>query len=247
MNPCSKKYRGNCFCNSPFLFLVLTAASFAGCVTMGSTKQEENVKVSIDELRLSSANNSQAIEELKAENEVLKGEIEKINFLVKQKDQALDVRLLAIEAKISSTTPPSNETSQQVVAPPPSVATATEVDIDKRYKMARKYHEEKKFDDAEAYYRSTIGTPSKWYEERALYFIGVMDYDKKDYEKAVIALQEFADNYPKSKNMSSAIYYQGESLKALGKNDEAKLFFEELMSKFPKSKEAREVKKRLKK
>ncbi len=221
---------------------------FAGCVTMGNIKQEENTTtVAIDELRLSSANNTQAIEELKAENEKLKGEIEKINFLTKQKDEAVDLRLLAIEAKFNT---PSKETSQQVV---PAVVTGDatsangEVDVGKRYKMARKYHEEKKFDDAETYYKSVIGTPSKWYEERAIYYLGVMDYDKKDYEKAIIALQEFVDNYPKSKILPSAIYFQGEALTALGKNDEAKLFFQELITKFPGSKEARDIKKRLKK
>lgn len=245
MNFSYRKHGGNCFGNSPFFITVLlTSLMVSSCVTMSGTKQEEEYKTSIDELRLSSANNTQAIEELKAENERLKGEIEKVTFLIKQSGEASDVRLLAIESKLGA---------KNVVAAPISTTTETgstdlsSMDVDSRYKLAKKYHEKEQFDEAEKYYRSIVGSPSKWYEERALYYIGVMNYDKKDYEKAVIALQEFADAYPNSKNVSSALLFQGDSLVALGKNDEAKLFFEDLVSRFPRSKEAKDAKKRLKK
>lgn len=239
----SKKQRGNCLGKSPFLvcfFLLLPMLS--ACVTMGDTKQEENLKTAVEDLRLSSANTLQAIEDIKTENEKLKGEIEKLNFLIKQSEEASSVRFLAIESKLSSASAPVAKA--ETVKEPEDVLSA---DVDKRYKSAREFHEAKNFEEAEKYYNSIIGSPSKWYEERALYYTGVLNYDKKDYEKAVLSLQEFVDKYPKSKNIPSALYFQGESLSMLGKSEEAKLFFDDLISRFPKSKEAKDAKKRLSK
>lgn len=239
----SKKQKGNCLGNSPFLILFFLLMNLSACVTMGDAKQEESLKTAVEDLRLSSANTLQAIEEIKTENEKLKGEIEKLNFLIKQNEEASSVRFLAIESKLSSSSTPLTAKAEAVKEPQDILSA----DIDKRYKAAREFHEAKKFDEAEKYYSSIIGSPSKWYEERALYYMGVLNYDKKEYEKAVLSLQDFVDKYPKSKNIPSALYFQGESLSGLGKAEEAKLFFDDLISKFPKSKEAKDAKKRLSK
>jgi len=216
----------------------------ASCVTMGDAKKNnDELKTSMEELRLSAANNTQALEELKAENEKLKGEIEKLNFTIKQREESFDVRLLALEAKMNADAKVLAK-NEEVAAPSQDILS---IDIDKRYKAARKFHEDSNFDEAERYYRSIIGCPSKWYEEKAMYYLGLMYYDKKEHERSVVTLQDFVDKYPSSKNLPSAIYVQGESLSAMNKAEEAKLFFEDLVNRFPNSKEARDAKKRLKK
>lgn len=218
---------------------------------MGDAKKNDELKTSVEEIRLSFANNLQTIEELKAENERLKGEIEKLDFLIKQREESIDVRLLSLESRLNSMSkePKKSEAEKGPAAettPAPSKDLAS-IDVDSRYKTARKLHEEQKYDEAEKYYRSIIGSPSKWYEERSMYYLGIMYHDKKEHERSVVTLQDFVDKYPSSRNLPSAIYIQGESLSALDKPEEAKLFFEDLVNRFPSSKEARDAKKRLKK
>lgn len=242
-------YRGNSLGSSPVFILSLLACLMfcsPSCVTMGETRSaSDEIRTSIDELRLSSTNNAQAIEELRAENDKLKGEIEKLNFTIKQLETSLDERLKTQVNK--EVVKPTLEQETKTAVATVAEADIASIDIDKRYKTARKFHDEKNYVEAEKYYASMKDSPSKWYEERAMYYMGIMYNDNKEYGKSVVALQEFIDKYPNSKNVPSAIYVQGESLLALDRADEAKLFFEDLITRFPKSNEAKEAKKRLKK
>ncbi len=240
-------YRGNSLGSSPiFILCLLTCLILCSpsCVTMGETRStSDEIRTSIDELRLSSTNNTQSIEELRAENDKLKGEIEKLNFTIKQLEISFDEKLKTQAHKEVAKPNLEKETKTEIEAD----TDIASIDIDKRYKTARKFHDEKNYVEAERYYASMQNSPSKWYEERAMYYMGIMYYDNKEYGKSVVALQEFIDKYPGSKNVPSAIYTQGESLLALDRADEAKLFFEDLITKFPRSNEAKEAKKRLKK
>ena len=70
--------------------------------------------------------------------------------------------------------------------------------------------------------------------------------DSGQYKKAIIAFQEFADKYPKSKNIANAVYAQAESFLALNQKKEAEVFFKDVIQRFPRTKEASLARKRLK-
>lgn len=72
-------------------------------------------------------------------------------------------------------------------------------------------------------------------------------FNQKDYKKAILNYQKFRDSKPKDKRVSEATYKIGVSFQELGLKDEAKSFYQELISKFPNTNEAKKAKIRLKK
>lgn len=72
-------------------------------------------------------------------------------------------------------------------------------------------------------------------------------FAKKEHRQAILEYQKYRDKNPKGKNFAAATYKMGLSFQELGLKDEAKSFYEEVISKAPKSDEARKAKSRLQK
>ncbi|MNJ92661.1 tol-pal system protein YbgF [compost metagenome] len=71
-------------------------------------------------------------------------------------------------------------------------------------------------------------------------------FDKKDWKQAILNFQKYRDQSPKGKNFADSTYKIGVAFQELGMKEEAKTFYDEVVSKFPKSEEARRAKIRLK-
>jgi TolA-binding protein len=71
-------------------------------------------------------------------------------------------------------------------------------------------------------------------------------FNAKDWKKAILSYQKYRDEHPSGKKIADATYKIGVCFQELGMKDEAKTFYEEVMSKYPTSDEARRSKVRLK-
>lgn len=71
-------------------------------------------------------------------------------------------------------------------------------------------------------------------------------FNKKDWKQAILQFQKYRDENPKGAKFPDATYKIGVSFQELGMKDESKTFYDEVVSKFPKSEEARRAKIRLK-
>ncbi|QDK46764.1 hypothetical protein DOM22_17175 [Bdellovibrio sp. ZAP7] len=78
------------------------------------------------------------------------------------------------------------------------------------------------------------------------YEIGQEQFNKKEWKQAILSFQKYRDESPKGSHFADATYKIGVSFQELGMKEEAKTFFDEVLSKFPKSDEARRAKIRLK-
>lgn len=76
--------------------------------------------------------------------------------------------------------------------------------------------------------------------------IGRDFFEKKDWKQSILNFQKYRDDHPKGKNFAEATYKIGVAFQELGMKDEAKTFYDEIVSKFPKTEEARRAKVRLK-
>lgn len=72
-------------------------------------------------------------------------------------------------------------------------------------------------------------------------------FGKKEWKKAILSYQRFRDQNPKHKRFARATLRIGLSFQELGMGDEAKTFFEEVVSKYPDSAEAKTAKTKIKK
>lgn len=78
------------------------------------------------------------------------------------------------------------------------------------------------------------------------YNLGLLEYWNKKYNDALVYFSKIYTKYPKSSFAPGSLLYIGRSFKKLGKKDEAKATFEELIKKYPKKKQAESAKKELK-
>jgi TolA-binding protein len=76
---------------------------------------------------------------------------------------------------------------------------------------------------------------------------GEESFSKKDWKKAILSYQKFRDSNPKSKKFAEATFKIGMSFQELGMKEEAKTFYEEVISKFPTTPFAKAARSKLKK
>jgi hypothetical protein len=72
-------------------------------------------------------------------------------------------------------------------------------------------------------------------------------FSKKKWKDAVLSYEHYRSQNPKGKSFATATYKIGVSFQEMGMNDDASAFYEEVISKFPQSKEAEKSEARLKK
>lgn len=221
------------------IFLLIISFS---CATKGMRKNISDVRTEYAEIK-------EEVKSLQEENDHLKGLIEKIEVVSNEKIILLEEKVKELEIKIEDQIKEKEKEKEKIeikkVEEKKEVENIKKQSVDEIYKKARSFHESKDYEKAEILYISLKGTPSKWYEERAYYFLGSLYYESGGYEKAIYILDEFIQKYPKSLNVPGAIYIQGDSLFKLGKKKESYEFFKELVLYYPNSKEAKEAKKRL--
>lgn len=82
--------------------------------------------------------------------------------------------------------------------------------------------------------------------KRNPYELGQDFFEQKDWKKAILNYQKYRDENPNGKRIADATYKMGVSFQELGMKDEARTFFDELVSKHPNSNEAKKAKIRLK-
>jgi TolA-binding protein len=70
-------------------------------------------------------------------------------------------------------------------------------------------------------------------------------FAKKDWKKAILSYQKFAEEYPKSKLVPDAKYKTGLSFQELGLKDEALAFYEEVSVQYPQTQAGKKAKIRI--
>jgi TolA-binding protein len=83
--------------------------------------------------------------------------------------------------------------------------------------------------------------------ENGAYDVAEELFDKKEWRKAILNYQKFREAKPKHKKVPEAIYKICVCFQELGMKDEAKTFYDEVISKYAGSVEAKKAKIRLKK
>ncbi len=82
--------------------------------------------------------------------------------------------------------------------------------------------------------------------EKNPFDLGDSRFEQKAWREAIFAYEDYRKSYPKGKNFGAATYKIGVCFQELGMLDDAKPFYDEVISKFPKSKEADRARSRLK-
>ncbi len=103
-----------------------------------------------------------------------------------------------------------------------------------------------KANQAAAAARASAEQVSKKESRKDGYEAGQEYFTKKDWKQAILQYQKYRDESPKGSHFADATYKIGVAFQELGMKDEAKTFYDEVVSKYPKSEEARRAKIRIK-
>jgi TolA-binding protein len=188
---------------------------------------------------------SYAIDEIKAEMTRLQGRIEDLEHAQAQaqKDQSstankdqiqkMQDRLTALEQ--------AQEKIIQQLQKIQDAQTAASINPEDELESGKSSMESGSFEVAIDHFSNSLKTAKDKTAEDATYLRGESYYQLKQYKKAIIDYSKFPEKFTKSKYMSRALLRIGQSFEALGMNEDAKGFYQELLDKFPKSKEAKQV------
>jgi len=113
------------------------------------------------------------------------------------------------------------------------------------YNLAKRNYDKKYYTKSIANYEELI--KRNYRPARAHYMIGEMYYKRKNYAKAISYFKKSSALYSKASYMPSLLLHTAISMDKTGDKAHAKVFYKAIIIKYPKSKEAKEAKKRLSK
>jgi TolA-binding protein len=106
----------------------------------------------------------------------------------------------------------------------------------------------KKLPEAKEQYQDILGAAKKAAEKaEAIHYLGIISYLEKDYDAAIAHLSTLFNDYPKSSFLSSGMLVLAKCFQKNKMKAESKQTLDELISRFPKAREAKEAKELLSK
>jgi TolA-binding protein len=101
----------------------------------------------------------------------------------------------------------------------------------------------KKLEEAKEQFEEILSSSKKAADKaQAIHYLGVISYLDKDYDSAISQLSKLFNDYPKSPFLSSGLLVLAKCFQKNKMNAEGKQTLDELISRFPKSREAKEAK-----
>jgi TolA-binding protein len=115
----------------------------------------------------------------------------------------------------------------------------------KMAKLANKAYRAKKYTKAKNLYKTLL--KNKYRPAKSNFYLGEISYRQKKYKIAIKFYQESVNLYAKAKYIPLLLYHTAMSYVNIGEKEQAKNFFDSIISNFPKTQEYKWTKKELKK
>jgi TolA-binding protein len=163
-----------------------------------------------------------------------------LNTSIEQKLSALETSMTAVEAWMSFSSAYGKKTAYHHTE---TVVKRNVLNIDDAVRL----FQSNRLEDAKPIFEKYAKNGSVQQKTRAIFYLGEIAYREKDYRTAIANYGIIVEKYPESPLITSAYYMIGNSFVHLGDKKKAKLFFEELISRYPKDRLSKEAAKELKK
>lgn len=165
-------------------------------------------------------------------NEELQHELELKNQSKSEEMKKAEERIAALEKQLKELTPEAPRAPEGKTP----------------FEAGKDAHANGNWDEAIAFLTQTLSTTEKGkVAEEATYLRGDCYFKKLQYNKAIVEFSKFPERFQKSSFHSKALLRIAESFESMGRKDDAKMFYSELIEKFPKTAEGKIAKKKTKK
>lgn len=219
--------------------LVITVLASAGCLETrsGQKEQEEKqvLKKTVQTLQQSTADVNTRFQDLEDDVRRINGRLEAVDNRFNQFNAKTDKTDASLEMKIK-------ESSDKIVAYREEITRLNIEVTDLRTQVAALVEEQRRVLQAQADKAAAAAKD----REKGSYALAEEKFEQKNWKEAILDYEKYRKANPKGKQFAMATYKIGVSFQELGLIDEAKAFYEEVVSKFPKSKEADKASTRLK-
>ena len=212
------------------------------------------LETTLSVLRQSDADGGVQIEKLVAEVQILRGDLEEARHELGQQRASVESILARPPVSVSAaaTAPKQDDPSRTTQVDGQDVPA----DAKEHYAFAKRFFDDKKFSEsAEAFeiflqrHKGELVDNAAFWKAESYYQLGGAAADKvgkeKAYKQAILSYQRVLET-PNSGKADGALFKIGLSFEQLGFEDEARVFYDELQTKHPKSPLVAEAKKRLK-
>ncbi len=233
----------------PAGFFLLVPLLLAGCVTTRAelNRQREEAGVAAPE-KLESSESAQAPsdpppsmteDELREALAKAQGRVEELQHEQEQKDQTHAEELQKAEARIAELEKRLKELSPDEPEVPEGKSPM---------EAGKDAFADGDWDGAIGFFSKVLDSNGKGKAfEEATYLRGESYFKKREFAKAVLDYSKFPESLHKSSYHPKALLRIAESFEAMGRKDEARMFYEDLVGKFAKTAEGRIARKKLKK
>ena len=205
-------------------------------------------------LRQADADSGVQLEKLVAEVQTLRGEVEEARHELGQQRASVESILARppVAVATAATTPKADDPNKATQVGGLDVPA----EVKEHYAFAKKFFDDKQFaESAEAFdlfltrHTGELVDNAAFWKAESYYQLGNAAGDKaakeKAYKQAILSYQRVLET-PNSAKADGALFKIGLSFEQLGFQDEARVFYEELLAKHEKSPLVAEAKKRLK-
>lgn len=215
---------------------IVLAALQAGCLqtrsTMKEAEEKQVLRKQVVSLQQNTADSSARFSEIDEDLRKTSGRIETLDARVTQIKERAEKNDFALEAKIKEQDAKFQAFREEITK------LQTEVAEVKAANQA--------LQTALASGGVAGGGRSAGGDSKNPFETGEARFEQKNWREAIFAYEDYRKTYPKGKSFGAATYKIGVCFQELGMNDDAKPFYEEVIAKFPKSKEADRARARLK-
>lgn len=221
------------------LLLALTLSSTACLKTRAQMKEEEDQQSGVGAMPVEQPHGNYAIDELKSEITRLSGKVEELERRQAESGDTKDLEKRMVEL----------EQSQLAIleAMKKSPSAPSSKDPSDLFFESKKRFNAGQFKTASQGLQEYLESSHTRYAAEATYLLGDSYFSMKEYKKAIIEYAKFSENkFGKSPYIPKALYMTALSFEALGMKDDSRAFFQELINSYPKSKEAKQARKKIK-
>jgi TolA-binding protein len=103
------------------------------------------------------------------------------------------------------------------------------------FETGKALYDQDKFEEAVDVFRAVLKRAKGDEAKKTQFYLGESLFSAKDFASSTLTFSEFIKSHPKDSLVPTAIYRQAQAFRSLGKPKEAKLFYQELIERFPKS------------
>ncbi len=225
------------------LLLLVPVFLLSQCVTKSDLRREEELsklRQDVSHAKSSKADFEVLSEEIKNEMSRLSNAVGETTELHRRDNEELKKELQTLSTRIQALEQRAVQEELAAKQPPPPPEPP------KGFDALKKLLDEGKYDEAIEGLQVLAGNNTSE-GRKAQFYMAEAHFAKKDFASAALEYADFRKRAPKDPLVPNAIFKQSLAFKSMGKTNEAKLFFQDLIDRYPKSPFATRAKTELKK